>query len=146
MAALVVDLCEAVAEHLRDRVTNAFSFSFQVVRQNPAFAQLEDTRNTRVFVYPVQANRSIEDRASTGLAYTVMVHLTNWIDGDDSEIDDALLLVEEIEDALFNFAAAGFEMVQFSSEVGGRAPYEVEAVAQQRYFHVPIAVQFFQVV
>jgi len=143
MAALIVELCDAVVAHLNDRTTNSFSFTFTAIRSNPAFVRLEETNLTRVFVYPVQLSKRIVDRRRFDRMYRVNVHVTNYLDTD--EIDDALQLVEEIEDAMESVEAAGFQMITFDSELGGRAPYEVQNISDARYFHVPIGIDFLKI-
>lgn len=144
MAAPVVELCEAIADHIRNFT---YSFSFQVHRVNYVTSNLEDDVLTHVYIYPAQPLGSaaeIYTRGSFNRRYEVAIHIVNFIDDQDNqaEVDDALLLAHEIEQSLENVPFGDFEMMSFTSENVGRPFFEVEQTVQRNTFHTIINVEY----
>lgn len=144
MAAPIVDLCEAVAAHIKSQT---YSFSFNTTRTNFERSDLRDTAATNVFVYPGQplgSATSVYDRGRFTRRYTVAVHITNFIDDQNrnKEIDDALLLVHEIEKSLENVNFGEMQMMAFETETSARPFFEMDQVQERSFFHVILSVEY----
>lgn len=143
MAARVVELSQAVADYI---ASQSYSFTFNTLRKMLIKSDLADTRLTNVYVYPQYAqgkNLPVDTRDAFGRQYTVIVHITNYVDdvNDQREIDDALQLAEELEESLENVEQAGFAMLGFGAE-NSASFLEVEDLQNRQFFHVVIPVIF----
>ena len=120
MAARVVELAEAVKDYI---ASQTYSFSFNVVRQNPAAQRLEATKTTTLFVYPGPEGPTTATRNKWQHFYSITIHLFNYIDGVSSgdpigqqEIDDVALLMQEVVDSLKDAVISGRHLMEFSTE------------------------------
>ena len=146
MAARVVELAQAVADYIGSQT---YSFTFNVQRKMLIKSDLADTRLTNVYVYPQYDQGKVlpvDTRDAFGRQYTVIVHLTNYVDdvNDQREIDDALLLAEELEGSLENIELANFAMLGFGAEQSASF-LEVEDLQNRQFFHVVIPVIYITV-
>ena len=140
MAANVVQLCEDVLTHIQ---AFSYSYTFTASRQHIAFVRLEDTNDTRVFVYPGTIARAVETRASYRVQAQVFVHLANYINtNSQTEIDNGILFTQELERSIDNIILSDWSMLSYDSDVSGRASFQLEGLGQRNYFHTAIGIQF----
>ena len=144
MAARVVELKQAIADYIE---SSTYSFTFNTNSTYPIKIDLAETRLTNVWVYPLWPTGkrlTVNTRGTVLKQYLMNVEITNYIDNPDnqSEIDDALLLAEELEDSLDNVPQADFKFTEFAAEPGGQPFADFEKLGGRNYFHVPIGVLY----
>ena len=143
MAARAIELRNAVADILE---ATTFSFRFLTRRMTYGVHPLESTNITLAYVYPGTYFPGEATRGSRLRTFTVIVHLVNFLDSvtptEQSEIEKALEMAEEIEQALDGTQPDGFQMSGFTVEQSGKPPFEVERATTDNSFHTLIEVTY----
>lgn len=119
MAARIVELCGLVADYLAGQ---SFSQTIVVERRNVPIAQVEESDDILVTVFPGEYRILDHDRGSYEREFTVNVAIRNIIGEQDERTgQDALLqLVDEIEDSLLRTDLGTYCFRRMAGEAGIR--------------------------
>ena len=143
MAARSVELAEAVASYI---ASQQYPFSFNVRRRMIVQSDLATTATTNVYVYPMYEQGKqlpVDTRHDFGRQYTIIVHITNFVDDLDTqaEVDDSLELAEVLEESLENVSQAGFAMLGFGAEQSASF-LEIDSLHNRNFYHVTIPLVY----
>jgi hypothetical protein len=130
MAADICTLCDAVVSFLNGET---YTETFTATRQNVPNAELEDTTDFVVTVYPGDTSTSLEDRATYRKTYGVFVVVQKSV-VTQTEEDEVFNLVQEIDESLQNQAMGNFDLAQAFATAGARSSLVREQLLSSNQF------------
>jgi hypothetical protein len=138
MAAKIATLCDAVVDFLN---AGSFSQSFTATRSNAPTQQLEDTTDILVTVFPGDYFVESESRDTWRRTYSVFVAVQKMV-ADQTEQDEMLELVEEIEESLEGESMADYPMSNLAGTSGSRSPIDLDQIRVANQFVSVLEVNY----
>lgn len=137
MASRMVELRDAVAASL----TGApLPYAYDVYTNNISLVRLEETNRTRVYVNPGTKTYSIDTRGDYQEEHEILVHVTNFLDTNSQlEEDNAMELVESIEDWLVNQTMANMAFLRYRRDTQPEPLFVSEEMTNYNFFHSMIS-------
>lgn len=141
MPAKITTLCDDIVTFLG---TLSLSQTFTASRENVWLDSLEDVTGIEVVVLPQETETLAETRGASGRRYRVNLVGQARLDTDNDKQrqDDVMMLMEEIEDALYNVTMGALAFDTFSESAGSRASFDVTTMAEDRLFRTVLQITY----
>lgn len=141
MPAKIVTICDELVTFLNGL---SLSLAFTATRVNVWSIMLEETNAIRVAVIPQEVEIEDQSRDSSTRRFRVAVvvekRITDAVPRDEQ--DDLLLLLEEIEDAIYGVQMGNYSFVAFNETVTSRQLIEVNAYTELGLFRTGVQVTY----
>ena len=141
MPAKVVTLCGDLVTYLNGLT---LSQAFTAARSNFGIFDVADSDSYLVTVVPEETETVSGTRSALDRTFRVNVIVSKRLtSGDDlADTDAAILLMEEIEDAIYGLQMGGFGFIAYSETAGSRSFVELDSAVSERTFRSVLQISY----